>query len=108
MQILINGLPYHLYTGLHLEGPFISEEKKGAHPSQFIKQLDNGFQTVEETYKCLENVSIVTLAPELDNSCQVIKELTDGGIMVSVGRCYVFRHPNILVLFLLHLLKINL
>lgn len=29
--------------GLHLEGPFISPEKKGAHPLHCIRQLDNGF-----------------------------------------------------------------
>jgi N-acetylglucosamine-6-phosphate deacetylase len=33
--------------GVHVEGPFICKEKKGAHPSQFILNLDDGFKTLQ-------------------------------------------------------------
>ena len=47
--------------GLHLEGPFISKNKKGAHPEQFLQDLTGGFQDVEDTYgKDLSNVDIIT------------------------------------------------
>ncbi|KAM7347807.1 N-acetylglucosamine-6-phosphate deacetylase [Cochliomyia hominivorax] len=71
--------------GLHLEGPFINIQKKGAHPENCIKDLDEGIKTVMETYGSLENVKILTLAPEKDCSGETIKKLTDMGITVACG-----------------------
>ena len=39
-----------------------------------------------DTYSTLENVAIVTLAPEFDNAEVVIEELTRKGVIVSVGK----------------------
>ena len=73
-------------TGLHLEGPFISEEKKGAHPIDLIRNFEeNGVKDVVDTYGSLDNVIIITLAPEFDNAEVVIEELTRKGVVVSVG-----------------------
>ncbi|KAF2883686.1 hypothetical protein ILUMI_22501 [Ignelater luminosus] len=71
--------------GIHVEGPFINVEKKGAHPSQFIRDLNEGFSSVLDTYGSLDNIKIVTLAPELKNADRVIQKLTSLNISVSVG-----------------------
>ncbi|KAG9279207.1 N-acetylglucosamine-6-phosphate deacetylase [Astyanax mexicanus] len=72
--------------GLHLEGPFISKEKKGAHPPQFIRPFKNGgVADLMETYGTLENVAVVTIAPELTDSGPAIRELVRKGITVSLG-----------------------
>ncbi|XP_033095720.1 N-acetylglucosamine-6-phosphate deacetylase-like [Anneissia japonica] len=72
--------------GTHLEGPFINREKNGAHPVNLIKSYDqNGFKDVLDIYQSLDNVAIVTLAPEIDRSDDVIKELRKRGVIVSVG-----------------------
>lgn len=71
--------------GVHIEGPFINKDKKGAHPPQFIRSYDDGFQDILDTYHDLSNVAIVTLAPEKQNSCEVIQEFRKRGIVVSVG-----------------------
>ncbi|XP_063040216.1 N-acetylglucosamine-6-phosphate deacetylase [Engraulis encrasicolus] len=72
--------------GVHLEGPFISEEKKGAHPPKFLRSFKTGgVADLMETYGTLDNVAVVTLAPELENSGPVIQELARRGITVSVG-----------------------
>ncbi|MBN3301831.1 NAGA deacetylase, partial [Amia calva] len=73
-------------NGVHLEGPFISLEKKGAHPEQYLRSFQNGgTRDLLDTYGHLDNVGIVTLAPELPNSREVIRELVQRGITVSLG-----------------------
>lgn len=36
--------------GIHLEGPFISPKKKGAHPEEHIRNLDGGFESLKAVY----------------------------------------------------------
>lgn len=72
--------------GLHLEGPFIAKAKKGAHPENCLKDLSNGFQDVLDLYGSLENVAIITLAPELDYPhFPVIRECTKQGVIIALG-----------------------
>ncbi|ESO99991.1 hypothetical protein LOTGIDRAFT_213201 [Lottia gigantea] len=72
-------------VGIHVEGPFISEEKKGAHLKEFVEKFDNGIKDVIDMYGDLENIAIITLAPELKQSKQVIEDCVERGIIVSVG-----------------------
>ncbi|XP_067640648.1 N-acetylglucosamine-6-phosphate deacetylase isoform X2 [Eurosta solidaginis] len=71
--------------GLHLEGPFISPFKKGAHPENCIKEIDKGIDSLMETYSDLSNTKIITMAPEKDPTGAVTKALTEKGITVAVG-----------------------
>ncbi|XP_012250519.2 N-acetylglucosamine-6-phosphate deacetylase [Athalia rosae] len=71
--------------GVHVEGPFINPLKKGAHPENCIKTLDEGFQSLLNMYGSLDNICYLTLAPELVNSSSVIKGLCEKNIKVSVG-----------------------
>lgn len=71
--------------GVHVEGPFISVEKKGAHPENCIRDLEEGFKTLEDVYGDISNISIVTLAPEKLRVPEVIGELARRGVTVSVG-----------------------
>jgi N-acetylglucosamine-6-phosphate deacetylase len=41
--------------------------------------------SLQDVYGSMENVRIVTLAPELNNAVDVIEELTKKGITVSLG-----------------------
>lgn len=72
--------------GFHLEGPFISVEKKGAHPEQFLRTFKSGgVEDLMEAYGSLDNVAMVTLAPELACSQSVVSVLSQRGITVSLG-----------------------
>ncbi len=69
--------------GLHLEGPWISTAKKGAHIEKFIKK-----PTLEEVNNVLEKakgvVRMITLAPEQCDD-EIIQVLLNNGILVSAG-----------------------
>ncbi|KAG8200805.1 hypothetical protein JTE90_006386 [Oedothorax gibbosus] len=71
--------------GIHVEGPFINKEKRGAHPVQHIKTLENGIKEIKNTYGSLDNIRLITIAPELDPKGDVIEELVRSGVTVSLG-----------------------
>ncbi|XP_041941000.1 N-acetylglucosamine-6-phosphate deacetylase [Alosa sapidissima] len=85
IEVQNGGLSGAGVIGVHLEGPFISEEKRGAHPPKFLRSFEAGVTDLLEIYGKLDNVAMVTLAPELANSGPVIQELVRRGITVSVG-----------------------
>ena len=75
-----------MFEGVHLEGPFISREKKGAHDESLIlPSLAGGMDEVRRVYGNLDNAALVTLAPELPGAVDVIRHLTSLGIIVSLG-----------------------
>jgi N-acetylglucosamine-6-phosphate deacetylase len=70
--------------GVHLEGPFLNPEKRGAHPQAFLQPLTlDTLQQVLGDYADL--VTMITLAPELDSTGQAITYLQALGIHVSLG-----------------------
>lgn len=71
--------------GLHLEGPFINKQRKGAHEEATLQEPVKGLESVLECYGSLENVCIVTMAPELDGAMQAIRGMADRGVIVSAG-----------------------
>ncbi len=70
--------------GVHLEGPFLNYEKRGAHPAEHLLPL-----TITNIKKLLDNytniVKIITLAPELDPTNTAISYVLERGIIVSLG-----------------------
>ncbi|MEG4021228.1 MULTISPECIES: N-acetylglucosamine-6-phosphate deacetylase [unclassified Microcoleus] len=70
--------------GVHLEGPFLNPQKRGAHPVEFLLPLtiENVKQVLGD---CAHIVKIITLAPELDSTGEVIPYLQSLGIAVSLG-----------------------
>jgi N-acetylglucosamine-6-phosphate deacetylase len=71
--------------GIHLEGPFINVERKGAHDENVLLAPVDGLQSLEDRYGSLEHVRIITLAPELPGAPEAIRALSARGIVVSGG-----------------------
>ena len=70
--------------GVHLEGPFLNYQKRGAHPAQYLLPL-----TIENIKQVLgeysQIVKVITLAPELNCNGEAIDYLIDKNIVVSLG-----------------------
>ncbi|ALG14271.1 N-acetylglucosamine-6-phosphate deacetylase [Kibdelosporangium phytohabitans] len=73
-----------LIAGIHLEGPFLSAARCGAHdpailcppePSSIRKLLAAGDGAV----------SMITIAPELDNAVNAVHTLVDNGVIAALG-----------------------
>ena len=70
--------------GIHIEGPFLSPHKKGAHPASLLQTpsvelFDRMWHASEGT------IRLMTIAPELPNAEEVIKRATGLGVRVSLG-----------------------
>lgn len=74
--------------GIHLEGPFIEKNKKGAQPEQYILkpnlEIFNKWQALSGN-----KIKTITMAPEHDEDGSFIKALAESGVNVSAG------HTNI-------------
>lgn len=73
--------------GVHVEGPFIDEKKRGAHRTDFLRRTPRGIDDLIACYGSFDNVSIVTVAPEIPRMIEdVIPTLVNQhGLVVSIG-----------------------
>lgn len=76
-----NGAKIH---GIHLEGPFLSSEFKGAMPEHLLQkgnvELLRKYQKIADN-----NIRYLTVSPEVDGVMQVIDYAKSQGIVVAVG-----------------------
>lgn len=70
--------------GIHLEGPFLSPEYKGAMPEHLLRKGD--LELIREYQKAAQGqIKYITLSPEVEGSIPMIPELKKLGIQVAIG-----------------------
>ena len=70
--------------GIHLEGPFLSHAKRGAHPPAYLLPPD--IATFDLLYEAAEgHVRLMTLAPELPGAAELAAHATARGVRISMG-----------------------
>ncbi len=84
---LIGRKPRHgeaIPLGIHLEGPFLSHEKRGVHPPELL--LTPTVRLFDRFWEAAEGqIRLMTIAPELPNAAEVIAHATQLGVRVSIG-----------------------
>ncbi len=80
------GHPVTQIIGLHLEGPFLSPHRRGAHhPDWLIEPDEAALDALLGPDDMRALLRLVTLAPELPGAMAAIRRLVGLGIAVSVG-----------------------
>jgi len=77
-------VPVALPLGLHLEGPFLAPERRGAHPAEHLRAPDAAL-VADEGWTRDAGVALVTLAPELPGALDMVQALAAAGVVVSAG-----------------------
>lgn len=83
-EVMDKNLSENNILGVHLEGPFVSKNKIGAQNPNYL--LDPSIENFKDICDDYENiVKLITLAPELEGSKELIKYLVSKNICVSIG-----------------------
>jgi N-acetylglucosamine-6-phosphate deacetylase len=69
--------------GFDIEGPFISQAKRGAHPPALVR--DKVDVPLSELEPLVDGLRIMTVAPEIPGGLELIAWLAARGVKVSIG-----------------------
>jgi N-acetylglucosamine-6-phosphate deacetylase len=71
-------------AGIHLEGPYLSHARCGAHDPNLLRT-----PTIAEVQTLLDAgqgfIKMITIAPELDGALEVIEYLAKSGVVAAIG-----------------------
>jgi N-acetylglucosamine-6-phosphate deacetylase len=67
--------------GMHLEGPFISPIRLGAHPRLNLEPRGKALERV----LAMDQLKLITLAPELPGALDAIARMAARGVAISIG-----------------------
>ncbi|HEV2237787.1 MAG TPA: N-acetylglucosamine-6-phosphate deacetylase [Ktedonobacterales bacterium] len=70
--------------GIHLEGPYISPQHRGAHALAWLR-TPNADETETLLRLAAGHLRLITLAPELPGAAALIERLAAAGVRVSIG-----------------------
>ncbi len=70
--------------GVHLEGPFVSDKRAGAQPREYIVKPDIALfdEYSRASGGCVKQI---TIAPETDGACELIRYASARGVVCSIG-----------------------
>jgi len=80
----IENNPRSNIKGIHMEGPYLNRELKGAMNEEYLwKPSIESWQKMWEASK--GQIKIMTIAPELPGAIEVMREASNQGVVLSIG-----------------------
>lgn len=71
-------------AGLHLEGPWLSPERRGAHARELLRAPDR--RELDALLHAAEGcIRMITLAPEIPGADLAIRTIVDAGVVAAIG-----------------------
>jgi N-acetylglucosamine-6-phosphate deacetylase len=70
-------------VGFNMEGPFLSESRRGAHPAGLLRHPEDLDEGRLATF--IEGLRVITIAPELRGAPELIRRLAALGVRVCLG-----------------------
>ncbi len=75
---------YKEIKGIHLEGPFLSLDYKGAMPDSYLQKPSlKLFEDLQNSANGL--IKLITISPEVDGAKELVRQLVDLGVTVNLG-----------------------
>lgn len=72
------------FAGIHLEGPFLSQKRKGAHDPTLLRDPDP--DVIMDLVRGADGaVTMITIAPELPGGLDAVRALAEAGVVAAVG-----------------------
>ena len=70
--------------GIHLEGPFLSHNRRGVHPPEYL--VEPTVEIFDRLWQAARgHVRVLTIAPEIPGAIEVITEAARRNVCVSIG-----------------------
>lgn len=74
----------NIICGIHLEGPFLNRKMRGSlNPDNFLKPDMDDWYSIYES--CRGHLKLMTIAPELPGSMDIIRDASFKGVVISMG-----------------------
>lgn len=84
VRVLTEMTRQNTVAGVHLEGPWLSVARCGAHDPKLMRQPD--LREIDALLTAADGtIRMVTLAPELPGSLAAISRIADAGVVVAIG-----------------------
>ena len=86
VSVLAEQVQDGLIDGIHLEGPWLSGLRCGAHEPSALRSPE--LDEIDQVFAAGKGgIRMVTIAPELDGAIPAIRRMVDAGAVAAVGHC---------------------